>query len=196
MAEKDGLSKFDFNNIRKAGKFLKFQAGKPVTIRVLTKDPLLSEVNFTGDDPVVRVNFIVWNFTDNVAQILSATSNMGEKLQKIGNDEDYGANLQKCDIKISPEGEKLARVYDINVLNHSGNEKELTRDQIKEAAEIDLEKEVKDSRGRASEWEEKVSEGQSGLEGARKVAASMRGEDEEEEQNPGDDPINLDEIPF
>ena len=200
MNEKDGLNDFDFNKVTKPGKFLKFEAGKPVTIRVLTKDPVVSEVTFPGsDEAIARFNFVVWNFTDEKAQILSSGSNMSKTFQRVGRDEDFGANLQKCDIKISPEGEKLNRVYDINVLRHSGNEKELTSAMIKEAAGLDLLKEVKDNKGRLSEWTppEKDEEAHDygvadgpGHASAKNVRDALGNEDADEEK------IDLSDIPF
>lgn len=190
MSETDSLSDFDFTKVSKPGKFLKFEAGKPVTVRILTKDPVVQEKVFEKKTGEVNMStkfcFIVWNFTDEKAQILSATPKMAQTFQRIGKDEDFGANLQKCDIKISPEGEMLERVYDINVVRHSGNEKEITATMVEEAKQIDLDKEVQDRRGRLSEWE-----------------PTSKNSSNDEPANPdvviediGDEPINLDDIPF
>lgn len=189
MAETDSLSNFDFGKMSK-GKFLKFESGKPVTVRVLTKDPVIQEKMFGEGEKAnlsTKFCFIVWNFTDEKAQILSATPKMAKTFQNIGTDEDFGANLQACDIKISPEGEMLERVYDINVLRHSGNQKELTKKMIDEAKEIDLDKDVDNNRGRLSEWEPQPT---TGYEKAKAVAKSLGGDVEDEE------PINIDDIPF
>ena len=183
MAEKDGLNDFDFNRVG-TGKFLKFVAGESVTIRVLTKDPVVSETQF-GEDISTRLNFVIWNFTAEKAQILSSNFNMGKTFKRIGQDEDFGANLQKADLKISPEGEKLKRVYDVNVLRHSGNEKELTKAMIEELKAIDLLKDVKDNKGRLSEWEPEPTPLVDEAEGLDKV-----------HEVDLDEPINLDDIPF
>jgi len=183
MAEKNALDEFDFNQVVKPGKFLKFEAGKSVTIRVLTKDPVVSETNF-GDEPVARLNFVVWNFTAERAQILSASFNMGKTFQRIGQDEDFGANLQKCDIKISAEGEKLNRTYDINVLRHSGNEKELTQDQIRQCAALNLEEDIKEHKGRLSDWQ------------PSKKADITAPQQEDEVYDVGDEEIDINTIPF
>lgn len=210
MAEQDSLSSFDFGKITKPGKFLKFQAGKPVTIRILTKDPVMQQREFT-DKKTGEINlrmslcFIVWNFTDDRAQILSATPSMAKSFQSIAKDEDFGGNLQQCDIKISPEGEGLARSYDINVLRHSGNQKQLTKEMVEEAQTIDLDHDVQDNYGRLSKFE---GDGQT----AKKAAAQMDDDEAqaaedaraEEERNKHEDeiakvteePINLDDIPF
>lgn len=203
MAEADSLNDFDFNKISKPGKFLKFEAGKPVVVRVLTKDPVVQEREFT-DKKTGDINlrttfcFIVWNFTDDRAQILSAGPSMARTFQTIGKDEDFGANLQKCDIKISPEGEMLSRAYDINVLRHSGSEKEITKAMVDEATQINLDQDVKDSKGRLSIWEP------TGVKPGRLTNAPAEGTDADPPQDEpdtviediGDEPINLDDIPF
>lgn len=202
MAEKDSLSKFDFNRVGGAGKFLKFVAGESVTIRVLTKDPVVTEQIFKNGEEEsfsTKFNFVVWNFTAEKAQILSATATMCRTFQRVATDEDYGSNLQKCDFKISAEGEKKQRTYDINVLRHSGNEKELTKDMIEEARKINLDKDVQDNKGRLSVWEPPVkdeepadySEDSPGHAEAKKVRDALGNED-----NLDDEPINIDEIPF
>ncbi len=199
MAEQDSLKDFDFDRISKPGKFLKFTAGKPVTVRILTKDPVVQEKEFTAKNGDVNMStkfcFIVWNFTDERAQILSATPKMARTFQRVAVDEDFGANLQKCDIKISPEGEMLDRVYDINVIRHSGNEKPLTADMVNEAKEINLDEDVQDNRGRLSEWEPAAAS-TSGYESAKATAAAISGKTTEEVEDISDEPINLDDIPF
>lgn len=210
MAEQDSLSGFDFNKVSKPGKFLKWEAGKPIVVRVLTKDPVVQEREFT-DKKTGDINlrttfcFIVWNFTDERAQILSAAPGMARTFQTIGKDEDFGANLQKCDIKISPEGEMLNRIYDINVLRHSGSEKPITAAMVEQAKELDLDKDVQDNKGRLSEWEP------AGVKPSVKAVKPNEGTDnlpeDDEDQTPpakpdvviediGDEPINLDDIPF
>lgn len=200
MAEQDSLSSFDFNSVSKPGKFLKFEAGKPVTIRILTKDPVVQEAEFT-DKKTNEVNlrttfcFIVYNFTANKAQILSAGPGMARTLQKIGTDEDFGANLNRCDVKISPEGEGLNRVYDINVVRHSGNETTLTPEMVREAQEINLDTDVKDSRGRLSQYEPGgVTPGKANI-SPNDLPHSERSDDIVIEDI-DDQPINLDDIPF
>ena len=91
--EKNALSDFDFNKMSKPGKFLKFEASKPVTVRILTKDPVVQEKEFTAKNGDINLStklcFVVWNFTDERAQILSATPKMARTFQRIGNDEDF-----------------------------------------------------------------------------------------------------------
>lgn len=195
MTEKDSLSNFDFSKVSKPGKYLKFEAGKPVTVRILTKDPVIQEKVYTNKQTgetnlSTKFCFIVWNFTDEVAQILSAGPKMAKTFQRIATDEDFGADLQKCDIKISPEGEVLERVYDINVVRHSGNETPLTAAMVEEAKQINLDKDVQDNKGRLSEWEPAQSEPKhtDGVADAPKPDVVI--------DDIPDEPINLDNIPF
>lgn len=193
MPETDSLSKFDFNKVSKRGKFLKFEAGRPITVRILTKDPVVQERAFTNAKGEVNLGtkfcFIVWNFTDELAQILPASPRTAQTFQRIAVDDDFGANLQKCDIKISPEGEMLERTYDINVIRHSGNEKELSKKMVDEAKELDLDNDVQDNKGRLSEWE--PGSKTAGYQSAKTAAKNLREEDIDLEG-----PINLDDIPF
>lgn len=202
MAETDSLSNFDFDKISKPGKFLKFEAGKPVTIRILTKDPVVQVREFKKGDQITlntKLCFIVWNFTYECAQILSAGPSMGKTFQRIATDPDFGSNLQKCDIKISPEGEMLERTYDINVLRHSGNEKQLTKAMIEEAQQLNLDKDITDgNRGRLSKWQPEPAKA-----GDDSYQAPQYDNQDQSQRVPdqvfediGDEPINLDDIPF
>lgn len=221
MADKDVIGTFDYDQFGGAGLFLKFKADKPVTIRVLTTDPVISQTEFTdkktGEVNLnTRFSYIVYNLTDNKAQILSASPAMSRKFGELHMDSDFGANIRKMDIKIIPTGEGLERRYDIQVLRHSGNEAKLTADQIKEAQAINLDTMVNDNRGRMSEWNTNKSVGSSGSDTApgyeqakaamqqvkdKKTAARIDPDDEPLIPDTvindfGDEPINLDDIPF
>lgn len=218
MAEKDALANFDFDTVIPAGKWLKFQADKPVTIRVLTVDPVVSNKEFTDKKtgevtPRTQFSFIVYNFTDDKAQILQASPAMARKIGDFHNDEDFGANIRNIDLKIMPTGEGLERRYDIQILPKT---RQLTNPQIKEAQEIDLDKEVQGTR--MSQYNPSTkgpivgssgSKGESsGYEKAKAAAGSLKreapvGEEDAPPERPdiviediGDEPINLDDIPF
>src|SRR4051812_41859128 len=114
MADVDALSSFDFDKVSKAGLFIKFQAGKALTLRVLTTDPMISESTFedkqTGEVSInTRVAFVVYNFTEDRAQILQASPAMARKIGDLHRDQDFGADIRKLDIKITPTGERLER---------------------------------------------------------------------------------------
>lgn len=185
MADQDALSGFDFSSFGGSGLFVKFQADKPVTLRVLTVDPVVQTQEFKDDKTgeitlSTKFCFIVYNFTEGKAQILSASPGIAKKIGEIHADPDFGANIRAVDIKISPTGESLRRKYELQVLQKTN---EMTNKQIKEAQAIDLDKNVKDGT-RMSLWTQekpKPSEDDGEDPGT---------EDDEEE------PINLDDIPF
>ncbi len=81
----------------------------------------------------------------------------------------------------------MKRTYDINVLRHSGNEHELTLAMVDEAKAIDLDKDIQDSKGRLSEW---TPESETPQVDEIKKAKEVLGDDI------GDEPVNLDDIPF
>ena len=189
MAESDALRGFDFSSFGGGGLFLKFQAGKPVTLRVLTTDPIVTTKEFEGSDGEVNLStqfsFIVYNFTDSKAQILSASPGVARKIGELHVDEDFGADIRKIDIKISPTGEKLTRKYDIQVLPKTNT---LTTEQIKECAAIKLDEAVKDGDRMSLYDPEKVK--------AEPKAVPANGGDDEEVEVDTDEPIDLSDIPF
>lgn len=194
MADKDALAGFDFNQVSGSGLFLKFEAGRPVTIRVLTTDPVIQQQEFTdkltGETNLsMKFNFIVYNFTDKKAQIWGASPAMSRKIGELHNDPDFGANIKNMDLKITPTGEGKERRYDMQVLRHSGNQTQLTPDQIKEAQAINLDEKIKDG-SRMSVWKpetQRINE-QPPLEDH--IPEDVKIEDI------GSEPINLDDIPF
>lgn len=179
MAEDDALSKFDFSSFGGSDLFLKFEAGKPITLRVLTTDPVVQQQEFTDEktDEVTfstKFCFVVYNFTDNKAQIMSASPTIAKKIGELHVDPEFGANIKGIDLRISPTGEKLTRRYDLQVLPKA---RELTQEQIAEARKINLDDKVKDG-SRMSLWKPKKEELPDPIEDL------------------GGEPINIDDIPF
>ena len=186
---KDSLGKFDFSKFTGGGLYVKFEAGKPLTLRVLTTDPIVSTKEFT--DPKTeevtlstKFSFIVYNWTDEKAQILSASPGVAKKISELHVDDDFGANIRNIDIKITPTGEQLRRKYDIQVLPKT---QKLTSDQIKEAQGIDLDEKVEGDRMSIYDPEERAA--------SAEVASASKDEDTEIEDI-NDEPINMDDIPF
>ncbi len=186
--EKDSLATFDWNKVTGGGLFLKFEAGKAVTIRVLTTDPVVQQQEYR--DPktdevtlTTKFNFVVYNFTDEKAQILSASATIARKIGELHVDQDFGANIRKIDIKITPSGEKLMRRYDIQVLPQP---KTLTNEQIKECQAINLDDKIKDGQ-RMSFYDPSQYENKS----IQQDDTSTEAEEAAQEE-----PVNLDDIPF
>ena len=73
---------------------------------------------------------------------MSAGATITRAISDLHNDEDYGADVTKVDVKIIPTGEKMERRYSIQVLPKAAN---LTPEEIAKAEELDgnLEKLVK-----------------------------------------------------
>lgn len=184
MAENDALKEFDWSSFGGSGLFVKWEAGKPLTLRVLTVDPVVSQKEFNNNDEInlsTQFSFIVYNFTDQKAQILSASPSIARKISELHADPDFGADIKKIDIKITPTGEKLQRKYDIQVLQKVNT---LTVDQIKECAAIKLDEAVKGG-SRMSMWTPKEPD-----------EAPLPAQQDTVIEDIGDEPINLDDIPF
>lgn len=190
MADKDALGSFDFSKVTKGGLFLKWEAGKAVTLRVLTLDPLVTTKEFTNDDGEVNLStqfhFIVYNWTDKAAQILSATPTIARKIGDFHKDPDFGSNIREIDIKITPTGEKLTRKYDIQVLPKANV---LGKEELEQLKKIELEKAVPDGE-RMSFYNPDKQE-----KPPRAVPANG-GDDDIAEMPADDEPINLDDIPY
>jgi hypothetical protein len=129
MAEKDGLAAFDFGSTSE-GLYLK---SFPAKIRVLTTDPIV-HIDKYGN---TRFAFVVWNQDLKKAQILDRGSSIASEIAKLHLDEDWGANIQKLDIKITSTGEGKETRYSVNPLPQS---KDLTNEEILKVKEIDLSK--------------------------------------------------------
>lgn len=193
MAEQDALSKFDFSKVTGGGLYLKFEAGKPLTLRVLTTDPVVFTNVFTdkvtGEESVTtRFAFVVYNFTDDKAQILQASPTMAKKIGELHVDPAFGANIKNIDIRISPTGERLQRKYDIQVLPKA---QELTKEQIEAAKAIDLDERVDGDRMSLYD-PNNVPTIQTE---DRDISLAATEKDVVINDIP-DDPINLDDIPF
>lgn len=116
----DPLSNLQFKE-DSTGIWLKFKADTPVKIRVWSVNPVVHDTTYTdpqtGEVSVsTKYAFAIWNFTEKREQVLDAGVTITRAINKLHNDEDYGSDITKVDVKISPTGEKLERRYDINVL--------------------------------------------------------------------------------
>lgn len=133
--EKDALSKFQFKNEGGSDLFVTIKAGEPQKLRVLTLDPIVHVDKFAN----TRYAFVVWNYTQDKAQILDKGASISRQLSDIHLDEDFDP-LNKVDVKISATGEGMETRYNVSVLPKTET---LTTDQIKEAANIKLDEVIK-----------------------------------------------------
>lgn len=133
--DKDALKEFKFKNEGGSDLFVTIKEGNPQKLRVLTLDPIVHVDKFAN----TRYAFVVWNYTQNKAQILDKGASISRGLSDLHLDDDYDP-LNKIDVKISATGEGMETRYSINVLPKTET---LTVDQIKEAANIKLDEVIK-----------------------------------------------------
>lgn len=184
MADTDALKDFEFP--KQKGLFTTFEDGDVFKVRVLTTDPVVTQKEFEGADGEINLStrfaFIIYNFTLEKAQILNAPPTITREIQKLHQDEEWGANIKNMDIKIGATGAKLTRKYTVTPMPKATA---LTNEQIKECQAIDLDAKVEGGQ-RMSFYKP---------EEAKKPAPKAKEEDTVIEDIP-DEPINLDEIPF
>lgn len=186
MAEQDALGDAKFGG----GLFL---SDFPAKIRVLTVDPMVYNDNFGN----TKYAFIVFNIEDNKVQILDKTAGFPKRFQEIHLDSDYGNDVRGIDLKITTNGAQGKEIrYTINPL---GEPKALTQEQlkvIKEAA-INLEDVIKKKNPGALRLSE--------INGGKKlgpalndqpIEPSKKADDDITIEDIGDEPIDLDDIPF
>lgn len=119
--------------------FIKFKADVPVKARVLSVNPLIHDNTFTdkntGEVSVsTKYAFAVWNYNEDRAMILDASPSIAQGIHQKHTDEDYGEDITKVDLKITPTGEMLERRYTLDVLPKA---QEISADQEKAVKELD-----------------------------------------------------------
>lgn len=205
MSEVDALktSKFPASE----GLFVRLSSDtSPRKLRILTRDPLVSKDKWGN----TRFGFVVYDYTAEKGRILNSTPGLAKEIAKLHNNEDWGGDIRKIDVHIETEGAGLETRHSLTPLPKTT---ELTNEQIKQCAAIKLEEKIengdrmsvydpKDFETTMSQEEVENVEG-SGLEKARNMAKKIKDDNAEEEttdepviEDIGDEPINLDDIPF
>jgi len=175
----DPLKDFKFKS-EGSDLFVTIKEDAPVKLRVLTTDPMIHIESKYGS---TRFAFVVWNFTENKAQILDKGASIAREIQKLHMDADYGADIQKIDLKITGSGTGKDTRYSVTPLPKAGT---LTKEQIAEAAKIDLNKIIKNG--------VRMSEANAGTElPTVQVNADENFDDIDEV---ADQPVNMADIPF
>jgi hypothetical protein len=186
MADTDALKDFQFP--KNKGLFTTFEDGDEFKIRVLTTDPVVSTKEFEGADGEINIStkfaFVVYNWTVGKAQILNAGATITKAIQKLHQDEEWGANIKNMDIKVSATGQQKQRKYTVTPLPKAET---LTKEQIEECKAIDLDKVIADGQRMSFYKPEERS--------PKAVPANEPGDDIVIEDI-GEEPINLDDIPF
>lgn len=178
----DALSTLHFKEGNSdGGGFIKFKADEPVKLRIFTTNPTI-HVNNYGKE---QISFAVWNWNEDKAMILSKGPSIARQISQIHVDDDFGADITKVDIKITPTGEGMDREYSVNVLPKP---QDLTKDQ--EAALEELDKKL----GTIFKGSVRAEEYNNGVK-----PVGMPAEDEGDivhEEDTDDKPIKMSEIPF
>jgi hypothetical protein len=142
-----------------------------------------------------RFSFVAWDYNDERAGIISVGPGVAKRLQAIHQDEDFGANLKKTDIKIETVGSGQETRHTVTALPKST---ELTSDMIKELQKVDLDGKIENGqRMTVYNPEEFALDSQPGYDKAKQARANLDKSDEDVVvEDIGDEPINLDDIPF
>lgn len=190
----DGLKGLSFRD-NSSSDFIKFKADEVVKLRVFTTDPVVYNSTYTnkltGEVKIsTKYVFSVWNYSEDRAMILDATATIARGIHELHTDDDYGEDVTQIDIKITPTGELLERRYSINVLPKAQT---LTVEQEEAVKTLDSKlSSIKKDGIRASEAN------------AGREVPQPDNESPQPKQPPkdvviediGDEPINLDDIPF
>lgn len=203
MSGKDPLSDFDFSKVTGGGSYLKFKPGEPVTVRVLTTNPIVFTSEFedkkTGEIVLnTKFAWIVYNFTDQAAQVMQTTPNLAKKLGELHKDPDFNEDIKKLDLKISPPEAGVIKAYEVQVLPTA---KTLNAAQVKEAQALDLDSMYEEKNGqRMSAYEPAAStdgvDRTSGYEKAKAAADEIKAKDTVVDDFDPNEEINLENIPF
>jgi hypothetical protein len=186
MPETDALSKGKFGSDLFLSEF-------PTKIRVLTLDPLVYNDKYAN----TKYAFVVYNVDQHKVQIIDKTGGFAKRFQEIHQDEDFGGDIRKINIKITTNGKSGVDVrYNIVAV---GSPSALSPEDLKviKDAKIDLEAIIKKKAPGAIRLSE-VNDGADlapPMEDEALEPSKTRKEDVTIEDI-GDEPINLDDIPF
>ena len=128
----DPLSKLQFSEGKgeNGNNFIKFTAGQSIKVRVYTINPTI-HINAYGKE---QISFAVWSYDEDKAMILSKGPSIARQISQLHQDEDFGADITKTDIKISATGEGMDREYSVNALPKS---MDITANQLEALEELD-----------------------------------------------------------
>ena len=126
----DALSNLQFKDNKGdgGGNFIKFAAGQSVKLRVFTTNPTI-HINNYGKE---QISFAVWNWDEDKAMILSKGPSIARQISALHQDDDFGADITKVDIKILATGESMDREYAINVLPKAADISDAQLEALKE----------------------------------------------------------------
>jgi hypothetical protein len=172
------------------GLYLKFTDGQTVKVRIASEPAIFqseSQPNENGETRIsTRYGWLVWNQDEQTAQIIQQSATFFKNLAVLAQDEEYG-DPTGYDIKIKRVGQGLETTYTITP---SANREPLGASAKKELAAIDLIEKLK-----ASPYAQHVM-WLAEAENPKKAADPEEKKKDTVIENIGDEPINLDDIPF
>ena len=196
-----------------SGLYLKLADGEEVKVRLMSL-PVIFENEFKMGEEVslsTRFGFIIWNHDFNKAQVwVTNAATYGQQISPLLDDDEYG-DWREYDVKIKRTGEKAQTRYHIRP---GVKRYELSEEQKKACDNLDLITLIKKSDSASKvmwlseyrELEEKAESGDiSGIEKARATSQRIKNKPSAVSANEGEDvvvedigdePINMDDIPF
>lgn len=187
MAETDALSGAKFSS----GLWLK---DFPCKIRVLTRDPMVYNDQFGN----TRYAFAIYNLDLGQLQILNKGPGFAQRFQEINSDPDFGGDVRKVDLKITTNGKQGKEIrYTITPMGTPGDlPAQIVKDIV--ANGFDLAEKIQKNNPNAM----RLSEVNAGAElppaeeDETPTPTSEPKADDVVIEDIGDEPINLDDIPF
>lgn len=183
-----------------SGGFLKIEDGKTVVLRIAS-EPVIFQSEYKGNLST-RYAWVVYNMTEDAAQIFSQSARFFSNLAVLANDDEYG-DPTEYNIKVTRNGTDTNTTYTIVA---SPKKAPLTADQRDAVESVDILKAVQAGPGVSNVfWLNDFAKGNtpkqetSGYEKAKAVASDIKARKEEPadlEFPVDDEPIDLSEIPF
>lgn len=163
----------------------------PAKIRVLTRDPM---VYVDSTYAATHYVFAVYNLDEEKVQILDKGSSFASRFQEIDSDPDFGGDVRKIDIKITTNGKDGSKEvrYTLTPMGNPGSPSKTQLAIIIEQG-FNLAEKVKKNNPNAL----RLSEVNSGMK-LEEPEESLPSSDKKDVviEDIGDEPINLDDIPF
>jgi hypothetical protein len=129
----DPLSALEFQTKGEGDKkeFIKLVKGGSIKMRVFTTNPTIHVNNFGKE----QISFAVWNWDEDRAMILSKGPSIARQISTLHQDDDFGADITKIDIKITSTstGSEITDVeHSINALPKAADISDLQLEALEE----------------------------------------------------------------
>lgn len=165
-----------------------FLSDFPAKIRVLTRDPMVYNDKFGN----TRYAFIVYNLDEERLQILNKGPGFAQEFQRIDSDNDFGGDIRRVDVKITTNGKQGINIrYKFDVI---GDPYDLSKEQMKSIMESNIK--LDEVIQKNSPGAKRLSEINAGAKIGGEELEPAGAKDDIVIEDIGDEPINLDDIPF